>query len=126
MSEWSQLPNAAHIDRILAHLKTHSKKWTVTGDAAYIAILSVSPAWAQNVAWKAAYNAAWDASRTAAYDDSWTEARNAASGAILALILNDACAYLLKEKLEHVKLLASLGQSEAILLLPAVRAMSHG
>ena len=39
---WAHLPNAAHIDRILAHLKAHPDKWTAA-------------------AWGAAWGAAWDA-----------------------------------------------------------------
>jgi hypothetical protein len=26
-SEWSHLPNAAHIDRVLAHVKAHPDRW---------------------------------------------------------------------------------------------------
>jgi hypothetical protein len=127
MSNWSHLPNAEHIDRILAHLEAHPKKWTVIRSAAY------------NVARDAVRYAAYDAARTAARIVArnaalkaardvtpWhVTAYSAASGAILALIANDTCAYLLREKIEHVELLAGLGIDEAILLLPAVRAMSH-
>ena len=37
MAEWSHLPNAGHIDRILAHLKANPEKWSAAGDAAYYA-----------------------------------------------------------------------------------------
>jgi hypothetical protein len=129
MSEWSHLPNAVHIDRILAHLKTHPEKWTYTRAAAW------DSTW--NAAWNAAFDAARSAARSAALtavreatlftagDEAWRAAWNATSAALLALIANDTCAYLLREKPEHVELLASLGIDEAILLLPAVRAMSH-
>jgi hypothetical protein len=131
MSEWSHLPNAAHIDRILAHLEAHPEKWTLTRVVARSA--------ARGAAWTAAWNAqrnavlgaAWDAALTATVTAqrnaalTVTSVRAAAVGAIIALVSNDTCAYLLKEKPEHVELLASLGIDEAILLLPAVRAMSH-
>jgi hypothetical protein len=123
MSNWSHLPNAEHIDRILAHLEAHPEKWTVIRSAAHYA--------SRDTAWEAT----WDAQRIVARNATLKAARDvtawrvtaysAASGAILALIANDTCAYLLKEKLEHVELLASLGIDESILLLPAVRAMSQ-
>jgi hypothetical protein len=120
MSEWSHLPNAVHIDRILAHLETHPEKWTYTRAAVYTT--------ARAAAWLATWDAqrydVWQAAVTAARVAARDAAHNAASGAVLALIANDTCGYLLKEKPEHVELLASLGTDEAILLLPAVRAMS--
>jgi hypothetical protein len=145
MSEWSHLPNAVHIDRILAHLKAYPEKWTVTRSVAHNAAWDAAhnAAWdtahyaARSAAWYATRNAAWGAIRTAAWGAAFNAARgtirtaaynaawDASSGAILALIANDTCGYLLKEKIEHVDLLAGLGQPEAILLLPAVRAMSH-
>jgi hypothetical protein len=137
MSEWSHLPNAEHIDRILAHLKAHPEKWIVTRsvarNAAWHAAHNAAYTTARAAVYDAARSAAWYATRAAARDEVYTTARaaawdevwNAVSGAIIALITNDASAYLLKEKPEHVELLASLGQPEAILLLSAVRAMSH-
>jgi hypothetical protein len=116
MSKWSHLPNAEHVDRVLAHVNAHPEKWTFTRSAAWNA--------AYDAAYNAAYNAAWEAARDAVCDATWSASHNAASGSILALIANDTCGYLLREKIEHVELLASLGQPEAILLLPAVRAMS--
>jgi hypothetical protein len=124
MSEWSHLPNAEHIDRILAHFKAHPEKWTFTWDAAWRAAWNAARTAARSPARTATWNAARTAARQAAADATWIAARDAASGATLALIANDTCAYLLREKIEHVELLASLGQTEAILLLPAVRAMS--
>ena len=46
---WTHLPNAAHIDRVLAHLKQHPDRW----------------------------DAAWDAARDAAWDAAWDAARGA-------------------------------------------------
>ena len=50
---WAHLPNAAHIDRVLASLAATPKAWTAAWDAARDA------AW--DAAWGAAGNAAWDA-----------------------------------------------------------------
>jgi hypothetical protein len=131
MSDWSYLPNAEHIDRILAHLEAHPEKWSVRQTAAYCTVTAawtaqreaVNAVWnaQRHDAWTAAFNAVWDTALGELWDAAW---RNAASGAVLALISNDTCAYLLREKIERVELLAGLGIDEAILLLPAVRAMS--
>ena len=121
---WADLPNAKHIDRILADLKRNPDRWAATRNATRNA--------ARTDAWTAARTAAWTAARTAARDDAWnaawnaarTDARNAAaSGAILALIAYDDCAYLLDEKPEHVQILALLGNQVAILLYPACIAL---
>ena len=117
---WADLPNAKHIDRILADLKRNPDRWAATRNAA------------RNAASDAARSAARTAARTAARDDAWnaawnaarTDARNAAaSGAILALIAYDDCAYLLDEKPEHVQMLALLGNEKAILLYSACIAL---
>jgi len=124
---WEHLPNAKHIDRIMADLKKNpdrwSAAWTDARDAAWTA------AWgdARDAARDAARNAVWNAAR----DDAWYAARTAASdaafntawGAILALVAYDDCAYLLDEKPEHVQILALLGNEKAILLYPACIAL---
>ena len=117
MSKWSHLPNAAHIDRILADLKANPDRWSAAWDAA------------RDAAWTAAYNAARDAAYNAARDAAWTAARDAAAytaiDAILALIAYDNCAYLLNEKPEDVHMFALLGQPAAILLYPACLELSE-
>ena len=35
MTAWAHLPNAAHIDQVLAHLKAHPEKWTAAWSAAW-------------------------------------------------------------------------------------------
>ena len=120
MNEWSHLPNAAHIDQILADLKADPGRWNTAYSVAYAA------AW--TVAYDAARSAARDAAYSVAYDAAWSAARdaanNAAWGAILALIAYDDCAYLLNEKSEDVHMFALLGQPAAILLYPACLALS--
>ena len=54
MSEWSHLPNAGHIDAVLAHLRQHPDRWSAARDAAR----------------GAARGAAWDAcTALTAWDD---------------------------------------------------------
>ena len=57
-TQWSHLPNAAHIDRVLASVKAHPEEWNAAWDAA------------GNAAWGAAGNAAWGAiAALIAWDD---------------------------------------------------------
>ena len=122
-TDWRALPNAAHIDRILAHVKANPDKWIAASNSAWDA--------ASDAAWNAACDAAWEAARHAACDAAWEAARHAATGAacdaaisaILVLIAWDDCAYLLDQKPAHVKIMALLGHQAAILIEPAVIAM---
>jgi len=128
MSEWSHLPNAKYIDRVLAHLKNDPGSW----DAAWSTERD-EVAWdaARNAAWDAA---AWDAAYKAAWDAAWDEvawparkaaARARARGAILALIAWDHAGALLELPAEQVRVLALLGQPAAILIYLAVLAMEN-
>ena len=139
MNAWSHLPNASHIDRILADLKANPAKWK----AAWVAAHKV--AWgaaryaarnaAQDAAWVAdcaareaavgaAREAAWDATRVAAQDAAWEAAQGVAWEAIAALIAWDDCAHLLDSEPDEVKLLARLGVNAAILIYPACMALN--
>ena len=124
---WADLPNAKHIDRILADLEKNTDNWYAAWDAERYA------AW--YAAWDAARDAVWNTARTdardATRDAAWYAARTAASdaawyaawGAISALIAYDDCAYLLDEKPEHVQMLALLGNEKALLLYQACVAL---
>lgn len=94
---WANLPNAAHIDRVLADLKARPEAWDAARDAAW--------------------GAAWDAARDAA----WGTAR----GTIIALIAWDDCAYLLNFTPDQLKAHIKLtNDPAATLLLPAVTALA--
>ena len=113
MFEWSHLPNAAHIDRILAHLKANPEKWDAANGTMYTS------------AWNAAFDAAWNAARNeAAWIAAWNEAwSRGARGAILALLTYPDCAYMLNMTPEQVKIYAHLDVKGAWLLYPAAIAM---
>jgi hypothetical protein len=127
MNAWSHLPNAAHIDRILAHLKAHLDRWTATRDAAWDAAWRT--AWratqdaARGAAWDAARDATQDAARDAARDAAYDDTRDAARDAIAALVAWDDCAGILDMPVDAVKFLAANGHHPAVLLLPAVLVM---
>ena len=126
MSAWSELPNAAHIDRVIASVKAHPKIWGAAGYAAWYA--AGYAAWyaagyaAWNAAWKVAWNAAWKAARDAARD----AARVTAGYAALALIAYDDCAHYLNMSPDRLRAWATLSESPAaVLLLPAVIAFEQ-
>jgi hypothetical protein len=117
---WSHLPNAAHIDRVIESLKSHSdnEAW----DAARFAAWDAARLAAWDAAWDAARLAAYDAARFAAYDAAWDAAR----GAILALVAYDDAAKYLNMTVDQLKMWAILSEDPAaILLLPAVIAFEQ-
>lgn len=121
---WAHLPNARHIDRILAHVKEHPDKW----DAAWVASLgatltdwAASRAAAANASRGAAREAVWAAARGA----TWDAFRGAARDAILALVAWDEAGDLLSQPIEVVKARADEGNHAALLLYPAMLAMQE-
>ena len=104
---WAHLPNARHIDRILADLKARPDVW----DAAWYAARDAARDAARAAAWDAARAAAWDAARDAA----WDAARALVAWDDVAYILDltpDACRMLTETCTDHHK-------HAAVLLLPA-------
>ena len=67
---WAHLPNAQHIDAVLADARKRPGAWGAAQRAAWGA--------ARDAAWGAARDAAWDAARVAARDAAWDAARVAA------------------------------------------------
>ena len=130
---WSQLPNASRIDQLLAHVKANPKEWDAawrdrSPDAAWDAERSAAWDAARSAACDAARSAACDAARSEAYyaarDAAWVAARVAASDAISALVAWDHSGSLLDLLPDQVLMLSKLGQPAAILMYPAVLAMS--
>ena len=122
---WSDLPNAAHIDRILVSLKANPKIWA---DASWDADAYYSDSWdaAWDATWKtamsadrdaAAYFGGIDAAKDASYFTAWY--------AIIALFAYDDAAKYLDLPLDQLKMLYALTEHPAALLLqPAVIAFS--
>jgi hypothetical protein len=121
MSAWSHLPNAKHIDRVLASIKSHPKLWSQAWSQAWY------QAWVQ--AWdqgrKQARDQVWDQVWKQARDQVWKQARHQeggqAMGAMLALVAYDDCATYLQLPIDQLKMLYQLNEHPACLLLqPAV------
>jgi hypothetical protein len=135
---WAHLPNAAHIDRILADLKAHPDIWNdayhthhaynaVRGDALWAAERDAAYDAARGAVRAAAVAAAgdaYDAAGNTADDAPWLDAWIVAKGAILCLIAYDNSAHYLNCSPDHLETLAGLGIDEAILLRPAVIALN--
>jgi hypothetical protein len=120
MNAWDNLPNAKHIDAVLAHVKQHPDKWRTARDAARDAARGA----ALDAARDAARGAALDAARGAALDAARGAAWDAAWDACVALIAWDDAGDLLAMPVDAVRLLAACGHHPAVLLLPAVIALA--
>ena len=134
-TKWSHLPNAAHIDAVIASVKANPDEW----DAAWHAARNAAWHAARNAAWHAALDAAWHAARYAARDVAWGAARNAAwyaareavqgvaldaarnavRDAVLALVAYDDCAHMLDSEPDDLRILSKLGSHAATLMIPA-------
>ena len=152
MSAWSHLPNAAHIDAVLADMQARPEIWSAAQDASWPAARAA----ARGAVWTAARGAAWDAARGAvrntawdatefaaqatAWDAVWATARDAvwatardavrsaAGDALYALIAWDESAALLDLTPDALRTLIDVADGDvkhqAVLLLPAVIARS--
>ena len=121
-TKWAHLPNAVHIDRVLASAKADPGQWKklwVSGRYAAWGAQSEL----RDSAWEAAREAVRVQVRGAAWDAAWWAARNtpqyAAMDAILALFAYDDCAYMLDSDPGELAILAKFGDPRAVLILPA-------
>ena len=114
---WAHLPNAKHIDRILASLEAHPDKWeaawTETQTATYIE------------AWDAAYIAGRGPERTAAQAAAQYASPYESWSAISALIAWDDCAYMLELPEDALKLLRAVDNQQALLLSAAAKILKE-
>ena len=121
-TEWSHLPNAVHIDRIVASVAAYPDAWIAARGAAWDAAWDAAYDAAYDAAWDAARGAAWDAARDAAYDAAY----DAAWGAIAALVAWDDCSQYLSMTSEQLEIWYHLSERPAcLLLLTAVRAFEQ-
>ena len=131
MKEWSNLPNAKHIDWVIQSIKDNPDGWVVAWDlawdatkdeayyAARVALTDAVTDKARDPALDAAKVALTYAVTDAAYASAWL----AASDAILALIAYDDIEHYFLSSHEELRLIYGLTQHPgAILLLPAVKA----
>ena len=124
-TEWAHLPNAVHIDRVVASAKAYSDLWSSTS----LEMKRFKVAW--GVVRDAAFDSTWDLARVAVWRDAHRkragtdEIDNKQQGvwySILGLIMYDDCAYMLDSDPGELAILAAFGNPGAILLLPACKA----
>ena len=106
-TKWSHLPNAAHIDAVIASVKANPDDWNAAWDAAQYAALD------------AARIAARIAVRGVALDAAWYAAWDAVRDAVSALVAYDDCAHMLDSEPDDLRILSKLGSNAATLMIPA-------
>ena len=127
---WSHLPNAKHIDAVLADARKRPGAWDAArraarraaGDAARTAAWAAARTAARTAARRAAWDAAWGAVQRAARTAAWDTARTAARDAIAALVTWDSSADLLDCTPDVLRTMIDLAEPpvchQAVLLLP--------
>ena len=122
---WADLPNAKHIDRVIASVRQNPEKWKeshsmLRRDSEFqIKQLFASLAVKGRMLGTERLSVYYVAKDCVEELDTGSLAAS-----LLALTAYDDCAYLLDQKPDQVKLLAGLGVESAILLLPAVIALN--
>ena len=115
---WAHLPNAQHIDAVLADARKRPGAW----DAARTAARDAAWDAARDAAWDAAWDAAQCAAWGAAWGAAWDAARSVAWHAIHALIAWDSSADLLECTPDVLRAMVDLAEPpvchQAALLLP--------
>jgi hypothetical protein len=114
MSAWSHLPNATHIDQVLADLKSHPEEFVVAWDASCITARDV----ASSAAWVAIQIEAWDTVVDAAIgfsrrDEAWLVAR----AAMIALVAWDRSSNYLTMTHDELSMWYQLTEHPAAMLL---------
>ena len=127
---WAHLPNAVHIDRVIASVQAHPEHWASPRDAAW-----ESQSWDQlYAAWYAGHdilkghgrytewNEAWEAARDVVWQATSADVvREAIEYAVLALVAYDDCAYMLDSDPTELATLAAFGDPRATMLFPACK-----
>ena len=116
---WSDLPNAVHIDQVIASFKSNPDQWKE--------LHSTSRSRACATAWEVLHyvgqytirRSAVDSLANIMYKVKQEEVAMAVSSALICLLSYDDCSYMLDSDVEELKILAAFGDERAILLLPA-------
>jgi hypothetical protein len=112
-NEWDNLPNARHIDAVLAHATKYPGKWRADRDAAWVSAMYADRAPRMH-----------GAAVLKAVDVADTHSHEAVVGSVYALSHWDDAGDLLAMPVDAVRLLAACGHHPAVLLLPAVIALA--
>ena len=115
---WAHLPNAAHIDRVIASVKANPEQW-LARHGVRLDRMDRMAAWdaARGMVLVQVRDAAMNAARDAVAASRWP----AAWCALLALCAYDDCAYMIDSDPGELAILAAFGDHRAILLLYACK-----
>ena len=142
MTEWSHLPNAAHIDALLDNLALYTNEFNGTSQPAKATakdmVLDAAMIMRRNAARSAAWTAIWHTASDSATEPArsvvWTavyQARKASAtapayDAILAFVAYDHCACYLTMTPDELRVWSALSSNPAcILLLPYISLLEH-
>jgi len=129
MNDWSNLPNARHIDAILLHVRNHPKKWAAAWTAARDAARVAAQDAVRDAARATARDAAWGAARATVRVAAQDAVRGAACVAVwdacVALIAWDDAGELMDADMDLMKFLVEVQDPRAMLLMPARIAMQE-
>jgi len=129
MNDWSNLPNARHIDAILLHVRNHPKKWAAAWTAARDAARVAAQDAVRDAARATARDAAWGAARATVRVAAQDAVRGAACVAVwdacVALIAWDNAGELMDADMDLMKFLVEVQDPRAMLLMPARIAMQE-
>ena len=128
-TDWAHLPNAAHIDRVIASSKANPDQWASPREESRNAVRDSLIQQVRAAAWGGARDIlreqnrveVWIEARDAAWNTAWNTARYFAQYAILALVAYDDCAYMLDSDPGELAILAAFGDPRAILLFGACK-----
>ena len=138
---WAHLPNAAHIDRVIASAIANPEQWADSWDTTWSAVEDVAITAGRDLlikqgrysVWLEVREVVWDVVRGAerneaqnmgfgaARDVVWNGVWEAVYDVILALCAFNECAYMLDSDPGELAVLAKLGDCRAGLLLPACK-----
>ena len=128
MTAWANLPNAVHIDRVVASALANPSQWVEARGVAQEAVRAE--------VWCKAWSTVQDAGRSAEWWEvraevwavrtewatAWREAYETLQDALLALIAFDDCGYMLDSDPGELAIIAKFGNTKAVLLLSACKA----
>jgi hypothetical protein len=117
---WGHLPNAKYIDWVIKSLEEHPSIWNKLGNVLPMSEMDAAFDTIDNKLWMPydkAYGSAYEVINLLTIIKN-PVAFGLACNAVLALMVYD-CAYMIKSDVEEIKMLAKLGDTKAILLLPA-------
>ena len=118
---WARLPNAVHIDRVIASAIANPGQWNAAEsekwDVAWNATRDVLSEQGRYTEWSTASSTVWLARQPKSSAAVWSAVREA----LLALVAYDDCAYMIDSDPGELAILAKFGDRRAVLLLPACK-----